>query len=317
MTSSKPRVAFYWCASCGGCEVTVLDLEEKLLDVAAAVEILFWPAVLDFKKRDVEAMPDGSLTASFVNGSVRTSEQEEMALLMRRKSQLLFAFGSCAQLGGIPGLANLSSKEALFQTAYGETTPPRANTCADGYSLALPEFFEKVRAIDEVAEVDYYIPGCPPTPKIVGHALDALLAGSLPERGTVLAPDHALCDECPRKETKPEKLTIDQFLRPHLTAINDKDCLLAQGLPCLGAATRAGCEALCVRANMPCNGCFGPTSRVSDFGAKALSGISSLAAGDTADEVDRVLGEIADPIGLFYRYSLPASLLHRTAAPGR
>jgi len=317
MTSVKPKVAFYWCASCGGCEVTVLDLEEKLLDVAAAVEILFWPAVLDFKKADVEAMTDGSLTAAFVNGSVRTSEQEEMALLMRKKSQLLFAFGSCAQLGGVHGLANLSSKEALFQTAYGDAAPPRTESHADGFPLDLPEFLDHVRAIDQVVEVDYYIPGCPPTPKLVWQALEALLAGRLPERGAVLAPDLALCDECPRKETKPEKLTIEQFRRPHLTATNDKDCLLAQGLLCLGSATRAGCEALCVRANMPCNGCFGPTSRVSDYGAKALSGIASLAAGESAGEVERVLVGIADPTGLLYRYSLPASLLYRTGPPGR
>ena len=309
MTSGKPRVAFYWCASCGGCEVTVLDLEEKLLDVAAAVDIVFWPAVLDFKKADIEAMADRSLTAAFVNGSVRTSEQEEMALLMRRKAQLLFAFGSCAQLGGVHGLANLSGKEALFQTAYGDAVRPRTISRADGFLLDLPDFFDRVRAIGQVVEVDYYIPGCPPTSKIVGQALEALLAGKLPERGTVLAPDHALCDECPRKETKPEKLTIKQFRRPHQTPVDDKECLLAQGLLCLGAATRAGCEALCVRANMPCNGCFGPTSRVSDFGAKALSGIASLAAGENADEVDRVLADIADPTGLLYRYSLPASLL--------
>ena len=73
--NEKPKVAFYWCASCGGCEETVLDLDERVLDVVAAVDIVFWPVALDFKRHDVEAMPDGSILAAFVNGAVRTSEQ--------------------------------------------------------------------------------------------------------------------------------------------------------------------------------------------------------------------------------------------------
>ncbi len=104
--SEKPKVAFYWCASCGGCEEAVVDLAEQILDVVAAVDIVFWPVALDFKKADVEAMEDGSILASFVNGAIRTTEQEEMAHLLRRKSKVLVAFGSCAHLGGIPALAN-------------------------------------------------------------------------------------------------------------------------------------------------------------------------------------------------------------------
>ena len=103
----KPRVAFYWCASCGGCEEAVLDLAEEVLNVAAAVDIVFWPVALDFKQKDVEAMDDGSIAVSFVNGAVRTTHQLEMAHLLRRKSRLIVAFGACAQLGGIPGLSNL------------------------------------------------------------------------------------------------------------------------------------------------------------------------------------------------------------------
>ena len=67
--NEKPKVAFYWCASCGGCEETVLDLDERVLDVVAAVDIVFWPVALDFKRHDVEAMPDGSILAAFVNGA--------------------------------------------------------------------------------------------------------------------------------------------------------------------------------------------------------------------------------------------------------
>jgi F420-non-reducing hydrogenase small subunit len=81
---SKPKVGFYWCASCGGCEEAVVDLAEDVLKVVEAVDIVFWPVALDFKRSDVEAMKDGELAACFVNGAIRTSEQEEMAELLRK-----------------------------------------------------------------------------------------------------------------------------------------------------------------------------------------------------------------------------------------
>src|SRR5208283_2232889 len=96
MTADKPKIAFYWCASCGGCEEAVVDLAEEILDVVAAVDIVFWPVALDYKRHDVVQMPDGSILATFLNGAIRTSEQEEMAELLRRKSKLMVAFGSCS-----------------------------------------------------------------------------------------------------------------------------------------------------------------------------------------------------------------------------
>ena len=119
--SDKPKVAFYWCASCGGCEEAVVDLAEKLLDVAAAVDIVFWPVAIDTKKSDVEAMDDGEILATFVNGAIRTTEQEEMVQLLRRKSQVLLAFGSCAHMGGIPGLANQWDRETILDLVYRKT----------------------------------------------------------------------------------------------------------------------------------------------------------------------------------------------------
>ena len=111
---SKPKVGFYWCASCGGCEEAIVDLAEAVLDVVELVDIVFWPCAMDFKREDVEAMADGEMAACFVNGAVRTSEQREMVELVRRKSGLLIAFGSCSHMGGIPGLANLVSREGIF-----------------------------------------------------------------------------------------------------------------------------------------------------------------------------------------------------------
>jgi len=295
----KPRVAFYWCASCGGCEEAILDLHERILDVVGQLDIVFWPVALDFKRRDLEEVPDQSLAAAFVNGAVRSTEQEEMAHLMRRKAVLLFAFGSCAHMGGVPGLANLFTRASLLAAAYPETVP------ADG----LPALFETVKTLNQVVPVDYYVPGCPPTPGIILPAIEALLSGKLPERGSVVAPDRALCEECPRKETRPVQLAIAEFKRPHQVMIDEAKCLLAQGLTCLGPATRSGCEALCVRGNMPCTGCFGPTSRVRDFGGKALSALASIAAGNEDPAITRALEHIPDPAGTLYRYSLPSCLL--------
>ncbi|MBI4874839.1 MAG: oxidoreductase [Acidobacteria bacterium] len=298
----KPKVAFYWCASCGGCEEAVVDLAEKVLDVVAAVDIVFWPVALDFKKKDVEALEDGAILAAFVNGAVRTSEQEEMAHLLRRKAKVVVAFGACAQLGGIPGLANLSNRAAIFAEVY-----PQGN----GHWPELPMLFDTVQTLGQTIDVDCYLPGCPPTPNIIESALGALLSGALPPKGSVLAPDRALCDECPRKDTRPEDLSLNAFHRPHRVLIDESKCILAQGVACLGPATRSGCGAQCVGGNMPCTGCFGPTSRVRDGGAKALSALASLAASNEEPDIDRILAGIPDPVGTFYRYSLPASSLRR------
>jgi len=315
----KPKVAFYWCASCGGCEESSVDLGEALLDVAAAIDIVLWPVALDFKKHHIEAMADGEIVAAVINGAVRSSEQEEWAHLLRRKSQVVIAFGSCAQLGGVPGLANFSNRAGVLETAYREAPStvnpggvfPQAVHKENGFTLTLPVLHDTVRALDQVIEVDYYIPGCPPTPQLLADAVQALLSGTLPAKGAVLAPDHALCMDCPRKDTKPDKPMISEFKRPHEVVIDQTQCLLAQGLLCLGPATRSGCGARCIEGNMPCTGCFGPTSRVRDYGAKALSAIASLADSNDEAEIAAMLSKIPDPAGTFYRYSLPVSSLQR------
>ncbi|HXY49806.1 MAG TPA: hypothetical protein VEI01_10180 [Terriglobales bacterium] len=317
--AEKPKVAFYGCASCGGCEETVLDLGEALLDVAAAVEVVFWPVAFDFKRNDVEAAADGAILATFVNGAIRTTEQAEMAHLLRRKSRLLVACGACSHLGGIPGLANLFDRKSILESIYCESPStinqkgvlPGGQSRDNGRSVELPRFYQTVYTLDQVVDVDYYVPGCPPTPKILHSALRTLLGGELPPKGTVLAPDQALCEECPRRDSKPENLSLNQFKRLPEVLIDEDQCLLGQGVLCLGPATRAGCEALCIQGNMPCTGCCGPTSRVRDQGAKILAALAALVAGKEAAEIDHTLATIPDPAGSFYRYSLPCCLLWR------
>ena len=320
----KPKFAFYWCASCGGCEETVLDLNEKILEVVDKIDIVFWPVALDFKRKDIEAMKEGEIDVAFINGAIRTSEQEEMAKLLREKAKFVVAFGACAQLGGIPGLANFWVRSDIFDRVYKgvptvanpEGVVPQQVVEMDGYKLTLPEFYDTVKTLDQTIAVDYYLPGCPPPPDLIMDAIEAILKGELPERGTVLAPDKALCDTCPRNETKPEKLSIKDIKRPHEVIIDPEKCFLEQGIICLGPVTRSGCGERCIKANMPCRGCMGPTSEVRDQGAKAVSFIASILGVEdeeklSEEEVQKLIDKIVDPAGTFYRFSLPASLLRR------
>ncbi len=317
MGKEKPKIAFYWCASCGGCDESFLDLAEDILDLVEKIDIVFWPVALDYKRKDLEALPDQSILMTMINGSLRTSEQEEMALLLRRKSKILIAYGTCAHLGGIPSLANQFEREKILEYLYKsapsvvnkENVLPKIQYDEKGHKVTLPEFRNVVRSLDQVVDVDYYLPGCSPPPKLLKKAFSLLLSQELPSKGSVLAPDIALCYECPRIESKPKDLSIAEFKRLHHTQPAPEKCFLAQGIACIGPATRGGCEARCIQGNMPCTGCFGPTSRVRDQGAKILSALASSVKAKSEEDIDRALSGIPDPVGSFYRYGLAKSLL--------
>ena len=317
--AAKPKVAFYWCASCGGCEEAVVDLNETILKVVDAVDIVLWPVAMDFKKHDIEAMADKSIAVAFINGAVRMSEQEEWVHLLRRKAQTVVAFGSCAHLGGIPGLANLNTRTDVFDTCYTDVQSvenpaavrPQRSTVVDGHTLTLPEFFDTVKALHQVIDVDYYLPGCAPPADLIWAAIGAILAGTLPPKGAVLSPNKAACDVCPRKDSKPDTLEITEVKRVATHMADPDTCFLAQGFVCMGPATRSGCGSRCVEGNMPCRGCFGPMDEVFDQGAKFISAFASVLAPKDEAGIDRLLDQLPDPTGTFYRFSMPTSLLRR------
>lgn len=325
--SEKLKFAFYWAASCGGCEIAVLDINEKILDVVGLADILFWPVAMDIKYHHVEAFPDNHIDVCFFNGAVRTEEQEHLAKLLRQKSKALVAFGSCAQHGCIPGLANLSNRKEIFETAYDwspsttnpDHTRPQTRFAAPEGELTLPEFFDTVKTLDQTVDVDYYLPGCPPPPDLIVQAVEAIATGKLPEKGTVLAPTKSLCDECERKTDELKK--IKEIKRPHEIIADPKKCFLEQGVICYGPATRAGCGTRCINGNFPCTGCMGPTPGVLDQGAKMIGAITSILGLDDEDkmsdaDVEKLIDQIADPVGTFYMYGLPASLLRRKVLRG-
>jgi F420-non-reducing hydrogenase small subunit len=316
---AKPKVAFYWNASCGGCEEAVVDLAEDILKIVDVVDIVLWPVAMDFKKKDVLALEDGELAVAFLNGAVRTSEQEEWSRLLRKKAGLIVAFGACANLGGIPGLANFYDRDSIVDWVYKKQwgvdnpkgTEPQTTTKVPEGELELPTLYDTVYPLDQVIDVDYYLPGCSPPPNLIMDAVLAILSGDLPPKGSVLAPTKSLCDECARNDSKPDKIKITDLKRPHEVIADPEKCFLSEGIICMGPATRAGCGERCINANMPCRGCFGPTDDVKDQGAKFLSALGSIIDTKDPDEMERIAELIPDPAGLFYMYSLASSLLRR------
>lgn len=318
-TKPKLKLAIYWGAACGGCCVSVLDVHEKLFDVVAAADLVFWPIALDFKYKDVEDMPDGHIDVTLFNGAIRNSENEHMAHLLRKKSKILIAYGSCSHMGGIPGLANFSNKEDLFRRVYDESEStvnpgkirPQPEFEVPEGMLHIPEFYNDVRTLGQTVDVDYYLPGCPPQTERLIEVFMAVVTGTeLPPKGSVVgALEKTQCDECTRKKTDNKK--IKKFYRPFEIVDDGETCFLEQGVICMGPATRGGCGYRCIVGNAPCRGCYGPTSDILDPGAKMMSAIATMIDSNEEEEIQSIIEQIADPAGTFYRFSLPASILRR------
>lgn len=327
LATGKPKLALYWAASCGGCEIAVLDIQEKILEVDAAFDIVFWPVAVDFKVADVEAMADGEIDLCLFNGAVRTSDNEYMARLLRRKAKVLVAFGSCACEGCIPGLSNTTTRAATMDWIYRDSPStdnpddvrPGEQTEVDVGTLELPAFWDTVRTLDQIVDVDYYVPGCPPQAHQIWAVLETVIDilqndKPLPAKGTVLgAGDRTCCDECPR--VRHEK-KIKGFVRLHEIIPDPELCLLDQGILCMGPATRSGCGALCVSVGVPCRGCYGPPPNSKDQGTKMIAALASVIDSGDPDEIERILDGLVDPIGTFYRFSMASATLGRVSTDG-
>lgn len=340
----KINLAIYWAAGCGGCDVSVLDTDEKILNVSDMSNIVMWPIAVDGKEKDIEAMEDGEITVAIINGAIRNSENEHMAKLLRKKSQILVSYGACACLGGSPALANLvpGGHKEIKDHVYSKV-PSSANFLADSGkkiedvmprpvyeapegTLTLPVLYDTVKTLDQTVDVDYYIPGCPPTQKSIAQLLNALVGfvykgEALPPKGTVIGVlAKSLCEECHRHK---ENRRITNVYEPHEVMNVDHDlCLLDQGILCLGAGTIAGCGAPCTKADQPCRGCYGPTQPVSEQGASIFTAIASLfpvQANDATmdeDDMDEIMSVINDPLGYFYAFSMSKSLIKRAVKEG-
>jgi len=316
---SKPKFAMYWAAACGGCEIAVLNIHEKILDVDANFDIAFWPVAMDAKYKDVEAMEDGSILLTLFNGGIRNDENEHLAKLLRQKSQILVAFGSCATEGCIPGLANLSPVDEITETAFNTVStdnpdgiqPQTSYKMPEG-KITIPTIYPRLRTLEDVVDVDYYMPGCPPESHQIAAVIDLVIQvlqgkAELPPKGaTIGAGNSTVCDECERERNVK---SITSFRRIYDAPIDPELCLLEQGIPCNGVATRSGCDARCPTAGAQCIGCYGPAEGVVDYGARLIGAFASVIDSEDPEEIEAILDGIPDPTGQFYRFNLAGSLL--------
>ena len=309
--AEKLKIAAYSAAGCGGCEIALLEIHEKILDLVAAADIVFWPAATDFKYSDLEAMEDGAIDVCLFNGAIRTEENVHIARLLRQKSKALVAFGACASFGGVPGLGNLFDTqdvlERAFTTESTDVTDVRPRTFAEDDSSCVPALTDRVSALSGVAVVDYVVPGCAPEAPQVWGVCSAVINGELPpDRQTVGAGDRSVCDECPREK---RNTRVSAFVRPHQIVPEPDWCLLEQGIVCMGPATRSGCVARCPSAAMPCRGCYGPAGDSIDQGTKMAAALGTIIDSENEQTIVDIMDGIADPTGTFYCFSLPTSLM--------
>ncbi|RKX80288.1 MAG: oxidoreductase [Spirochaetes bacterium] len=309
--------------------MAIVNFNEELFTLLSVADLVFSPTLLDVKYDDLKKMPDKSITIGFYHGAVRNSDNEEFAHIMRDKCQILIAYGACAHMGGIPGLANVTDKIAIFKKVYKETfstvnpdgtLPEEKSLDKEGHELTLPRFYDEVYALDDIVDVDYYVPACPPTSDINNKILTVVKefveeGKPLPPKGSIIASEKTLCDECERKRSG--EIKVDRLYRIQEIAFDEEKCFLEQGIICLGPATRAGCGAVCTAANMPCRGCMGPTASVTEQGASMLSALASVYGMTdretelSEEDIEKLMMQIPDPLGLFYRFSLPKSQLGR------
>lgn len=332
----KIKLAIYWAAACGGCDVSLLDTHERILTIGDMADIVMWPIAADGKEKDIAAMDDGDITVSIISGAIRNSENEHMVKLLRQKSKVVVSYGTCACFGGSPALANLVSgadeildyvytktpSSANFQADYHKDKPviPQTSYQAPEGELTIPTLYDTVKTLDQVIDVDYYVPGCPPLPETISHMLKAVAdfaynGVALPPKGTMIGvTTRTLCEECPRKK---ENARITKICEPHEVDVKDGVCLMDQGILCLGPATVGGCGARCTVAGQPCRGCYGPTPEVQEQGASMFTAVASLfpvldqdpTCGE--DEIIEIMSQIKDPLGYFYAFTLGKSLIKR------
>lgn len=298
--ADKVKIGTMWLGGCSGCHLSIADFHESLIDIMDLADFEFSPVLMDTKYDEVP-----ELDVIIVEGGIRNDENRELAEMLNEKAKLVIAYGTCSCYGGIPGLGNLFTVEELEQEAYINSV---STVNPEGIipNEDVPALESRVRPLDAVMDVDLMIPGCPPRSDVVAEAVLTLLRNE-----TIELPVTNLCEVCPR-EKPPEGLAMDFIKRQfELGKPEDDLCLISQGLICMGPATVSLCGAECPSIGISCRGCYGPTAKVLDQGAKMISAIASDYGVEEDKTVDpeQVADQLDDIVGTFYTYTLPAALV--------
>lgn len=289
------KVAEEWLNICGGCECSILDIGEPILDLLPQLEFVHIPVLMDHKYfgqtgegAELE-IPEADV--GLIAGGIRTEEHKEITQKMRNKCKTIVAFGSCACFGGVPALANMFTGDEIFEKVYKTT---KSTEPGEYPFLNIPPLTDRVYALDEVIKVDVSLPGCPPPPALIVEAITALL-----ENKPFILEEKAVCEDCPLKREKKAITTIKRPLDKYWPP-KDGRCLLELGYLCLGPATRTGCRGdeeipRCIAGGFPCRGCFGPIRKganimVDMMGALATIGLDVRLIPDRLATFNRFVG---------------------------
>ena len=254
--TEKVKVAFMQLSDCWGCHQSLINTHLGLLPVLPALDIVYWPTVVDFKHASLKAREPGSVLVGFIEGAIRTKEDYDNVELMREKCALIIAFGTCACYGSVSGLANQWDIEILKKRKFIEVESATNDTPTIP-TENVPEFRLKIINVDKVINVDAYMSGCPPRPEQIVSAIVFLL-GQKPFPMNELA----FCNDC---------------------SLNTNGCLLDKEMMCYGPITSMGCSLKCTSDRKPCVGCYGPSKTVSARAEKLNSmskNLNSISSGD-------------------------------------
>ena len=166
----KVKVATVWLDGCSGCHMSFLDIDQRLIDLASMIELVYSPLV------DNKVFPE-MVDVSIVEGAVATDEDIVKIKKIRAHSKLLIALGDCAVTSNVPGMRNPFGVQPAMERAYHENAAiQRQNP-----TQCLPRLLERVRPVHEVVKVDVFVPGCPPPADAIWYVLTELLAGRTPD----------------------------------------------------------------------------------------------------------------------------------------
>lgn len=173
---NKKKIATVWLGGCSGCHMSLLDIDERILDLAKLANIVKCPIV------DGKELPEVAIT--LVEGSVTNDEHLREILHIRKQSKLVVALGDCAVMTNITGMRNYFPLQDVFDTAY-------RNAPGDDHLGEIPnhpvllKLREKVVPLQEVIEVDFVIPGCPPSADTIFYVLNEFLNDRTPDLNQV------------------------------------------------------------------------------------------------------------------------------------